>query len=106
MWGLLLALVAMMDEPNREAVAGIVATMPPGALGRAAEAALMGERWDTLLALVAGMPRASQQELAAYLRRLAPVDGELVQRISRRAAELGVHLASESRTGVSTSSAC
>ncbi len=105
MWGTMLPLVALMDETNRDAVAAIVATLDVGALERASDAALMGEYWDTLLALVARMPAVKHEQLAAIVGKLAPVDPELVERIERRAQELGVQLTSESRSGPSTSSA-
>jgi hypothetical protein len=107
-WGLLLPLIAGMDDSNREAVAEIVAAMNDETLGRACDAALMGEHWETLLDLVRRMPEAKHAELGAIVGALlAPVDPELLERIARRAQEVGVgqDFASESRTGVSTSSA-
>jgi hypothetical protein len=106
LWGLVLPLVAMMDERGRAAVAAIVASMGPDTLKRCSAAALMGEHWDTLLALAALMPAAKQSELARIVGELGAVDPELLARISSRAEALGVaHFTSESRTGVSTSSA-
>jgi hypothetical protein len=106
LWGLVLPLVGMMDDHTRAAVAAIVASMGPETLERCCEAALMGEHWETLLALVALMPGGKQSELARIVSELGTVDPELLARISVRATALGVaHFTSESRTGVSTSSA-
>jgi hypothetical protein len=99
-----LGLVAMMDDSNRDAVATITAELDAAALERACDAALMGERWDTLLDLVRRMPDSKHAELAEIVeRRLAPHDPELVARLARQASQLG--LTSLSRAGVSTSSA-
>jgi hypothetical protein len=108
LWGLVLSLVAMMDDSNRNAVASIVAAMSKDTLRRASDAALMGELWSTLLDLARRMPESKQAELASIVRELGAVDPELVARIAAGAEAIGMafdQAASESRTGVSASSA-
>ena len=106
-WGMLLALVKPMGEHNRDAVAQIVAGLGRDALARAADAALLGEHWRTLLDLVRRMPPEAQQQLAEITReQIAPHDPELYARIQASAAALGIaQFSSDARTGVSTSSA-
>jgi hypothetical protein len=74
-------------------VAAIVAARGAATLERACEAALMGEQWETLLDLGRRMPEAKQLELAAIIRGLLELpDPELLERLARRAGELGLVL--------------
>jgi hypothetical protein len=107
LWGLVLPLVGEMDDSNRDAVAGIVAARDGATLELACEAALMGEQWETLLDLGRRLPERKRAELAEIITGLlADADPELLERLAQRAAEVGLgYLSSESRTGVSASSA-
>jgi hypothetical protein len=111
-WGLVLPMIRTMNGSNRDAVASIVAAMGPDTLARAADAALLGEHWDTLLDLATRMPDGAQEVLGTLIARmLEPFDPDLLARIAARAAALGMdHLraaspTSESCSGVSASSA-
>jgi hypothetical protein len=88
LWGLVLPMVELMDDANREAVAGILARKETAALEAAADAALMGEYWEALLDLVRRMPAAKQGEFSAIVERYGDVDPELASRISARIAAL------------------
>jgi hypothetical protein len=91
LWGIVLAFVQLMeDDANREAVAGILAGMPRETLERAADAALMGERWEALLDLVRRMPEAKQDEFARIVWTLGDVDQDLLRRIAQRAEAHGL----------------
>jgi hypothetical protein len=107
LWGLVLPLVGEMDDANRDAVAEIVAARDGATLELACEAALMGEQWETLLDLGRRLPERKRAELAEIITGLlADADPELLERLAQRAAEVGLgYLTSESRTGVSASSA-
>jgi hypothetical protein len=106
-WGLVLPMIRTMNGSNRDAVASIIAGMGPDTLARAADAALLGEHWDTLLDLATRMPDSAQEVLGTLIARmLEPFDPDLLARIAAQAAALGMdHLTSESRSGVSASSA-
>jgi hypothetical protein len=81
LWGIVLPLVALMDDRNRDAVAAIVATKPPATLERAATAALLGEHWPALVDLVRRMPPAKHAEFAAVVETFGTVDPELARRV-------------------------
>lgn len=93
LWGIVLLMVALMDDANRAAVAGILAQLERAALAGAADAALMGEHWETLLDLVRRMEPAKQLELAEIVGAFGDVDPDLVARIGRRAREHGFAVA-------------
>jgi hypothetical protein len=113
-WALLLGLLRQMDATNREAVAKILAAKGPAALARAADGALLVERWDVLLELAARMPAERRAELVAIIREMiGPHDPELLERIADRGEQFGIaglgdsdkgHLMSASRSGPSVSS--
>jgi hypothetical protein len=107
LWGLVLPLVALMDEGARPAVAEAMAGLGGAAMAHACEAALMGEQWRVLFDLVARMEPGRQSELWEFATRsIGPVDPELLERVGRQAAEVGLrYLSSDSGSGVSVSSA-
>jgi hypothetical protein len=92
LWGIVLPLVQLMDDANREAVAAIVAGRGRETLQKAADSALMGEQWEALLDLVRRMPQPKHEELAAIVRSLGEVDPDLSRRIAGRAEAMGLGL--------------
>jgi hypothetical protein len=89
LWGEVLPLIRYMDEPMRAAVARIAADLPGEALYGAADAALLGEHWEVLLDIARRIPPPRQREWAAIVARYGVVDPELLDRLRRRASELG-----------------
>jgi hypothetical protein len=79
----------MMNVASRSTLAAIMAAKDHATLQGAADAALMGEQWDTLLDLAALMPAAKQDELAASVRTFGEVDPDLLHRVARGAAQRG-----------------
>jgi hypothetical protein len=97
-WGIVLGLVDYMGETGRDAVAAALNRKGPGTLGRAADAALLGEHWDTLIDLVRRLPETRQAELTRIVKNMfAGVDDALLQRIAAKAD----HLKTVSRSGAS-----
>jgi hypothetical protein len=89
LWGEVLPLIRHMDEPMRAAVARIAADLPSEALSGAADAALLGEHWEVLLDVARRIPPPRQREWARIVSRYGEVDPQLLERLQRRAAELG-----------------
>ncbi len=90
LWCLVLPLVEPMEAQMRQEVARLAAALPRGTLARISEAALLGEHWPVLIAVVAYMPEAKQAECADIVKAYGVVDPELVQRIAVLAERVGM----------------
>ena len=73
----------------RAAVANIDAYLTAAALYGAADAALLGEHWEVLLDIARRIPAPRQREWARIVGRYGEVDPQLLERLQRRAAQLG-----------------
>lgn len=89
LWGDLLPCVAFMPETLLRQVADLSAVYPRRAMEQACAAALTGEHWQLLVAVVALMPPAKQAEFADVVRRYGEVDAELSGRVAALAAAAG-----------------
>jgi len=89
LWGDVLPLVRFMDEPMRIAVARFAENLPTDALEGAAAAALLGEHWEALLDIARRISEPRQRAWATIVCGYGEVDPDLLDRIARRAGDLG-----------------
>lgn len=89
-WGAHLAMLRWTSEDLRRREAELLDAMPEQTLERLVHAAMLGELWAPALDLVARMSAPRQREFADILRRYGAVDSELLARVAREAAQLGL----------------
>ncbi len=95
LWGDVLPLIRYMDEPMRVAVGALAAGLSTDALAGATGAALLGEQWEALLDIVRRLPAHRRRAWAEIVKTYGEVDPQLLERIARRAGELGFGAAFE-----------